>query len=90
MFVCESAGESCIRFCIGSGNSLSEMFLEDTYSPFANVRNSGWQEIAKTTTDLLVAAALVAARVDSEDCIALATAILRQGATCDITACLPI
>merc|ERR1712157_117668 len=70
----------------GSGNSLAEMLLENTCSPFADVRNSGWQELAKATNDLSVAQALVAARVNGEDCITLATAILQQGATCDITA----
>jgi len=70
----------------GSGNSLAEMLLENTCSPFADVRNSGWQELAKATNDLSVAEALVAARVNGEDCVTLATAILQQGATCDITA----
>lgn len=68
------------------GNFLVGLLLENTCSPFADVRRTGWQELAKATNESAVAEALLKARVNGEECISLATGVLRQNTTCDITA----
>lgn len=68
------------------GNSLVDMLLENTCSPFADVRRTGWQELAKATNEGAAAEALLKARVNGEECISLATSVLQQSGTCDVTA----
>lgn len=64
-------------------DGLVDVLLMNACSPFADVRRTGWQQLAKATNDSVVAAALLKARVDGEVASELAATILKQDATTD-------
>lgn len=69
-----------------SKNCLVDAFLENTCSSFLDVRRTGWQDLAKETTETEVVEALLEARVNGQECISLAADVLQQDAKCDLTA----
>jgi len=70
---------------IDDSNSLAEILLENSCSPFADVRRTGWQELANSTDESAFAKSLLDARANGQDCVALAAAELKADVTCNIT-----
>merc|ERR1712187_60441 len=68
-----------------SKNSLADVLLENSCSPFADVRRTGWQELANSSNENAFATALLDARARGQDCIDLAAEELKATATCDVT-----
>jgi hypothetical protein len=68
-----------------SKNPLVDILLENSCSPFADVRRTAWQEMAHSTNETAFAKSLLGARADGKDCIALAGAELKTPATCSLT-----
>lgn len=62
-------------------NSLVEMFLENASSCYADVRRTGWQELANCSKEVDFAKALVTARVNDKDCITIAIEELKTEVT---------
>lgn len=68
-----------------SKNPLAGILLENSCSPFADVRRTAWQEMANSTNESAFAKSLLGARADGKDCITLAGAELKTPATCSLT-----
>ena len=67
-------------------NCLVEMFLENACSCYADVRRTGWQELANSSKEADFAKALVTARVNDKDCVAIAIEELKTEVTCSLIA----
>lgn len=66
--------------------SLVDVLLENTCSPFADVRRCGWQDLANSSNEREFAKTLIDARVYGQECISFATAVLKEDAKSDMTA----
>jgi len=65
-------------------NCLVEMFLENACSPYADVRRTGWQELANSSKEVNFAKALVTVVVNDKDCVAIAIDELKTEETCSL------
>jgi len=66
--------------------SLVDVLLENTCSPFADVRRCGWQDLANSSNEREFAKTLIDARVYGQECVSFATAVLKEDAKSDLTA----
>jgi len=65
--------------------SLVDVLLQNSCSPFADVRHSGWQDLANSSNEREFAKTLIDARIYGQECISYATAVLKEDATCEMT-----
>jgi len=66
--------------------SLVDVLLENSCSPFADVRRGGWQDLANASNEQEFAKTLLDARVYGQECVSYASSVLKENATCDMTA----
>merc|ERR1712019_220505 len=70
---------------LGDGpNCLVEMFLENACSPYADVRRTGWQELANSSKEVNFAKGLLTAVVNGKDCVTIAIDELKTEETCSL------
>jgi len=65
-------------------NELVELLFEHACSSFLDVQSTAWQGLANKTKDVTAAEALLQARVDGQECVSLAAAVLKRDATSDL------
>jgi len=61
--------------------SYADALLENACSRYVDVRRNGWRQLAKETSDISFAEALLESRVKGQECISLATDVLQHEAS---------